>query len=76
MPLEFKKMAVTCCLAFNQGFDQNDTEKTKFFFFSEQMLIFYFFCVLSFQIVFYFCGGVRPSYVEKTIFSVVFLKNI
>lgn len=29
MPLEFKKMAVTCCLALNQGFDQNDTRKMK-----------------------------------------------
>lgn len=29
MPLEFKKMAVTCCLAFNQGFVQSDTKKVK-----------------------------------------------
>lgn len=69
MPLEFKKMAVTCCLAFKQGFDQSDTKKVKdcflqhkCFFFNYQFLCLVFkpfsvFFLFFFAVcLFCFCG--------------------
>lgn len=43
MPPEFEKMAVTCCLAFNKGFDQKETWKMEVFY----STIFFFICVCA-----------------------------